>query len=90
MDPLRIVVRVAFAFVLLLALMRAAGKRTVKNEGPFEFVLSLIIGDMADDVFWAEVPAATFVVAVVTLVALHVSVGLLAFRSTARGEEARP
>ena len=31
LDPLRIVVRVAFAYVVLLALVRQSGERTVKQ-----------------------------------------------------------
>ncbi len=63
MDPLRILVRAAFAFVFLLAMIRISGKRTVKQGTTFDFILALIFGDMVDDIIWAEVAASTFVVA---------------------------
>jgi len=50
LDPLRIVVRVAFAYVVLLALVRLSGERTVKQGSPFDFTVALILGDLIDDV----------------------------------------
>jgi uncharacterized membrane protein YcaP (DUF421 family) len=83
MDLLRIAVRVLFAYVLLHQLLRHAGHRVVasganggsggKGAG-IEFMLALIMGDMVDDVLWAEVPAAQFVVACGALVVLHLLV----------------
>src|ERR671912_317017 len=49
MDPLRIVARVLFAYVVLLVLVHVGGKRIVRHATPFDFVLSLILGDMMDD-----------------------------------------
>jgi uncharacterized membrane protein YcaP (DUF421 family) len=71
MDPLRVAVRAAFAFVFTVAVIRLSGKRTVKQGDATSFVVALIIGDMFDDLFWAEVPAAQFVVGVGTLVVAH-------------------
>lgn len=72
MDPLRLIVRVVFAYVFAQALIRASGKRTVKQGDPQSFVLAVILGDLFDDLFWAEVPAAQFVIASGTLVLMHV------------------
>jgi uncharacterized membrane protein YcaP (DUF421 family) len=72
MDPGRIVVRVIFTYVVTLAFVRAGGRRTVGHRSVASFVLALIIGDMFDDVFWAEVPAAQFIVGAGTLMLLHV------------------
>lgn len=72
MDLWRIVIRIAFAWFVTLAFVRGSGRRTVAESDVPSFVLALIIGDMFDDLFWAEVPAAQFVVAVGTLVLLHV------------------
>ena len=62
MDLCRIVARVLFAYVMLLVMMRVSGKRLVRHASPFDFTLSLILGDMVDDVLWAEVDASVFVV----------------------------
>lgn len=80
MDPLRIVARVLFAYVVLLVLVRVGGKRLVRHASPFDFALSLILGDMADDLLWAEVDAAVFVVGAGVLVMIHVALDLLRFR----------
>ena len=67
MELDRIAIRAVFAYVVLLGLLRASGKRTIAEGTPFAFVLALVLGDMVDDVLWAEVGAARFVVAVTTL-----------------------
>jgi uncharacterized membrane protein YcaP (DUF421 family) len=78
MDPLRIAVRAAFAFVFLLVMVRLSGKHTVKQGTTFDFVLALILGDMIDDLLWAEVSGATFVVAVTALVSADLAAGAAA------------
>ena len=67
MDPLRIAVRTVLAYVFLLALLRVAGKKGLRNATAFEFVTALILGDLVDDALWAEVPFAQFIVAATTL-----------------------
>ena len=84
MDPLRLIVRVLFGYFFALALMRAAGKRTVKQGDASSFVLAVIVGDLFDDLFWAEVPAAQFVVATGTLVLLHVMASVAVYRAGVR------
>lgn len=81
MDAYRIALRALFAYGVLLALLRAAGKRTVAQGTAFDFVLALILGDMVDDLPWAEVPAARFTIAVGTLTLLHTLVSVVAWRS---------
>lgn len=61
-----------FTYVVMLAFVRTSGRRTIAQGDVRSFVLALIIGDLFDDMFWAEVPAAQFVVAVATLVLLHI------------------
>lgn len=48
MDPLRILTRVLFAYVMLLIMMRAGGKRLVRHASPLDFALSVILGDMVE------------------------------------------
>jgi uncharacterized membrane protein YcaP (DUF421 family) len=81
MDPLRIVVRVVFAYVLLLVLVRLGGKRLVKQASPFDFTLALIIGDMVDDLLWGEVDGSIFVTAVGVLFLIHAAVDFLRYRA---------
>ncbi len=81
MDPLRIVVRVACAYVLLLVLVRLAGKTTVKHASPLDFVTALIAGDLVDDAVWAEVNASVFVVAAGSLFMVHAAVDYVRYRA---------
>ena len=83
MDLSHIVARVVFAYVVLLVMVRVSGKRTVRHASPFDFTLSLVLGDMVDDLLWAEVDASVFVVAVGALVTVHVAVELLRMRAVA-------
>ncbi len=85
MDPLRLVARVVFAYTFAFALMRVSGKRAVKQGDAPSFVLAVILGDMFDDLFWAEVPASQFVVATGTLVLMHVAASVALFRAGERG-----
>jgi uncharacterized membrane protein YcaP (DUF421 family) len=84
MDPLRLLVRVLFAYVFALALVRAAGKRVVMQADTPSFVLAVIVGDTFDDLFWGEVPAAQFVVAMGTLVLMHLMASVTLFRTGER------
>jgi uncharacterized membrane protein YcaP (DUF421 family) len=81
MDPLRIATRVLFGYVVLLALVRLSGKRTVKHSSPFDFTIALITGDMIDDLLWAEVAASQFVVGAGILFVVHTAMDLFRFRA---------
>ena len=81
MDPLRIVARVLFSYVVLLILVRVGGKRVVRHASPFDFVLSLILGDMIDDMLWGEVDASVFVAGVGVLLLIHISLELVRLRA---------
>lgn len=81
MDPLRIVVRAAFAFVFLLAMLRLSGKRTLWEGTAFDFVLAVVFGDLIDDVVWAEVAASTFIAAVSSLFAVGWAAAAIADRA---------
>lgn len=83
MDPLRIVIRCVFAYVLLLVFVRLSGKRAVKHANTFDFVLALILGDLVDDFLWAEVAASTFLVATGVLMTTHTVVDVVRFRTGA-------
>ena len=74
MDPFRIAVRIAFTFALVLILIRASGKRTIKHGNMSSFVVAIAVGDLFDDFFWAEVPASQFIVAAGSFMTLHLLV----------------
>jgi uncharacterized membrane protein YcaP (DUF421 family) len=64
MDLWRIAVRVLVAYIYLLVMTRASGKRIVRQATPFDLIVSLIVGDLIDDALWAEVSVAKFGAAV--------------------------
>jgi uncharacterized membrane protein YcaP (DUF421 family) len=80
-DPLRIAVRAVVAFACLLVLVRLSGKQTIKQGTTFDFVLALICGDMVDDLLWAEVGVASFLVALTTLVLADITAGAATSRT---------
>ena len=81
MELTRIAIRVLFAYLFLLGILRASGKRTIAQGTTFDFVIALVMGDLIDDLLWAEVPAGQFVVAVAIVVLAHVGVSIGTARS---------
>lgn len=81
MDLTRIAIRALFAYIFLLALIRNSGKRTIAQGTIMDFVVALVLGDMIDDLLWAEVPASQFVVGAGTVCLTHLLVSLASSRS---------
>jgi len=79
MDPGRIVVRVVFAFLTALILVRLSGKRTIQQADVASFVVAVVIGDLFDDLFWAEVSLAQFATALGALMIAHLLVTITNF-----------
>ena len=71
---LGLIVRATATYVFLLVLLRIAGKRTVSEGTPFDFVVALVLGDFPDDVIWGEVPVAQGLVALGTVMTVHLCV----------------
>jgi uncharacterized membrane protein YcaP (DUF421 family) len=92
MELHKIAVRALFAYVMLLALMRFSGKRSVAQTGAAAFVVALIIGDLIDDLLWAEVGAGKFAAASGGVVVTALLVELASFLSPAAASllEGRP
>jgi uncharacterized membrane protein YcaP (DUF421 family) len=81
MDLWRIAVRALVAYIYLLVMARASGKRVVSQATPFDFVMSLILGDLIDDALWAEVETAKFGAAVASVCLCDMIVKLATFHS---------
>lgn len=81
MDLWRIAVRALVAYIYLLVMTRASGKRVVSQATPFDFVLALILGDLIDDALWAEVETAKFAVAVGSICLCDVTLKVGAYYS---------
>jgi len=87
MEPLRIVARVVFAYLVLLLFIRTSGKRSLRHGTPLDLTIALVVGDIVDNLLWAEVPAAQFVVASGSLLAAHSGANIVRFHlgRSARG-----
>jgi uncharacterized membrane protein YcaP (DUF421 family) len=78
---LGMVVRATATYLFLLVLLRIAGKRTVSEGTPFDFVVALVLGDFPDDIIWGDVPVAQGLVAMGTVMSIHLCVVYASFRS---------
>jgi uncharacterized membrane protein YcaP (DUF421 family) len=83
MELYKIAVRVLFAYVVLLALMRVSDKRVVSEASARDFVVALIIGDLIDDLLWGEVGAAEYAAATGGVVMAGLLVALATYASPA-------
>ena len=85
MDLTGFAVRALAAYLVLLIMVRASGKTSIKHGTTFQFVLALIVGDMVDGVIVAEVSLPKFLVGVVALFVTHWSVEFSNYRARAHG-----
>jgi uncharacterized membrane protein YcaP (DUF421 family) len=76
-----IALRVSVMYVYALAMLRLAGKRSIGQLAGPDVVATLIIGDMFDDIFWAEVPLAKGVVGMTSIFTLHLLTKVVEWRS---------
>lgn len=81
LEIIGIILRVSVMYLYALALVRIAGKQTLGQLTGMDFVVTLIIGDLFDDVFWAEVPVAEAMVAFAITVFAHMLVTFVSSRS---------
>ena len=76
LDLAGIVFRVSFMYLYALALVRMSGKESLGQLTCMDFVVTLIIGDLFDNIFWAEVPIVQGMVAFAVIVLMHMLVTL--------------
>ena len=81
LDLTGIIFRVSAMYLYALALVRISGKQSLGQLTPMDFVVTLIIGDLFDDVFWAEVPILQGMVAFATIILAHILVTFVTARN---------
>jgi uncharacterized membrane protein YcaP (DUF421 family) len=77
----QIAVRGIIAYIYLLVVTRASGKRVVSQATPFDLLVALIIGDLLDNALWAEVSMAKFAGAVGSVMLCDAIVKIGSFHS---------
>jgi uncharacterized membrane protein YcaP (DUF421 family) len=81
LDLTGIILRVSIMYLYALTLIRISGKQSMGQLSSMDLVVTLIIGDLFDDVFWAEVPLAQGMVGFGTVILAHMLVTCLSSRS---------
>jgi uncharacterized membrane protein YcaP (DUF421 family) len=79
LDLPGVIFRVSIMYLYALTLVRISGKQSLGQLTAMDFVVTLIIGDLFDDVIWAEVPVVQGMVAFAVIVLMHM---LLTFASS--------
>jgi len=77
-----IVFRVSVMYLYALTLVRIAGKQSIGQLSAMDFIVTLIIGDLFDDGFWAEGPILQGLVGFGTIILAHILVTYASSRST--------
>jgi len=80
MELYKIAIRALFAYIFLYVMMRQSDKGEVAQVRPIDLVLVIIMGDMIDDLLWAEVPASEFVVGVTSIMLMHAMMLIMSYR----------
>jgi uncharacterized membrane protein YcaP (DUF421 family) len=81
LDLTGIIFRVSVMYLYALALVRISGKQSLGQLTPMDFIVTLIIGDLLDDVFWAEIPLLQGLVAFATIILAHLLATFAASRN---------
>ena len=81
LDLSGIILRVSVMYLYALALVRISGKQSLGQLTPMDFIVTLIIGDFFDDVFWQEVPLMEGMVGFATIILVHILVTLVTSRN---------
>ena len=76
-----IIFRVSIMYLYALTLVRISGKQSISHLTAMDFIMTLIIGDLFDDVFWAEVPVVQGMVGFATIIFVHILVTHLSSRN---------
>jgi uncharacterized membrane protein YcaP (DUF421 family) len=82
-EMLGIALRASVMYLYALVTLRLSGKTAVGDLTPMDFVVATTIGDLFDDVFWAEVPVAQGLVAFGTVILTHLLVGYASWKKPA-------
>jgi len=76
-----IAIRLSFMYLYALTLLRLSGKQSMSSLSAMDFIVGLIIGDLFDDVIWAEIPVIQGVVGLATVILVHVLVTFAASKN---------
>lgn len=81
LDLRGIVIRISVMYLYALTLVRLSGKQSVGQLSALDFVVVTIVGDLFDDVFWAEIPMLQGMVGFGTIIVVHILVTFASSRN---------
>jgi uncharacterized membrane protein YcaP (DUF421 family) len=81
-EYLGFALRVTVVYVFALLVLRISGKRSIGHITPLDFAIATLLGDLFDDMFWAEVPLVQGIAALGVIVFWHSLVEFAASRSS--------
>lgn len=81
LDITGIILRVSIMYLYALALVRISGKETLGQLTAMDFIVTLIIGDLFDDIIWADVPIVQGLVAFAIIIFAHMLVTFISSRN---------
>ena len=67
--------RCLIVYGYLLAAVRLTGKGPMRRATPFDFVIGIVLGNLADNAIWGNVPQSEFYVAVLALLGTRLLFG---------------
>lgn len=82
-EILRIAGRTVLVYLSLLLVVRVLGKRTVGSVTAFDLIVALILGEVADEMIFGNVPMIEGLAAIGSVGLLHFGNSYISFRSTA-------
>jgi uncharacterized membrane protein YcaP (DUF421 family) len=77
----RLALQALLVYLILFGLIRASGKRTLAQATSFDFVLTLILGELTGHALYGEVSVARFAAAAVAIVTAHLALSWASSRS---------
>ena len=81
LDLPGIIIRISVMYFYALILVRLSGKQSIGQLTALDFVVITIIGDLFDDVFWAEIPILQGMVGFTTIIFVHILVTSMSSRN---------
>lgn len=74
-------VRASFVYLFLLLVVRVLGKREIGSTSAFDLVVALILGEVVDEIIYADVTILQGVIAIVVVALWHVVNSWASFKS---------
>jgi uncharacterized membrane protein YcaP (DUF421 family) len=76
MTIAELALRCLIVYGYLLAAVRLTGRGSMRRARPFDFVIGIVLGNLADNAIWGNIPQSEFYVAVMALLGSRLLFGV--------------